>query len=136
MPAAVEFRNGSWLLPSRTDELFSLLREKRIACVTADEPRYGSQATVPFIPAATTAVAYFRFHGRNRENWLKKGLETSLRYDYLYSDEELAGFVPHLLSSSEKTQVVYAMFNNCHGASAVRNARRLKEMLKEQGAVG
>jgi uncharacterized protein YecE (DUF72 family) len=49
--------------------------------ITADEPQYDSLATVPFLPDVTTDIAYFRFHGRNKGNWLKKGVETSKRYD-------------------------------------------------------
>jgi uncharacterized protein YecE (DUF72 family) len=130
LPVAVEFRHGSWLSPGREEQVFDFLRRNRIAYTAADEPQYGSLATVPFVSEVTADVAYFRFHGRNRENWLKKGVETSLRYDYLYSAEELNSFVPHLLKADKEAKVTYAMFNNCHGAAAIRNARELKEVLR------
>ncbi len=129
---AVEFRHGSWLAPGKQDRVMGILREHGITYVAADEPQYGTLATVAFVPGTTTDTAYFRFHGRNKENWLRKGLETSLRYDYLYSDEELKEFIPHLLAANEKAKEVYAMFNNCHGASAMRNARRMKEIIKQR----
>jgi uncharacterized protein YecE (DUF72 family) len=44
--------------------------------------------------------------------------------------KELAGPV---IEANKKAKKVYAMFNNCHGASAMRNARRLKEMLRQRG---
>jgi uncharacterized protein YecE (DUF72 family) len=47
------------------------------------------KSTILFIPASTTDTAYVRLHGRNKDNWLKKGIETSLRYAYLYSNTEL-----------------------------------------------
>jgi uncharacterized protein YecE (DUF72 family) len=130
---AVEFRHGSWLTSRRAGAVLDFLRKNRITHIAADEPQYGTLATVPFVPEITTDTAYFRFHGRNRENWLKRGLETSLRYDYLYSDDELRELAGPITEANKKTQKVYAMFNNCHGASAMRNARRLKEMLKERG---
>jgi uncharacterized protein YecE (DUF72 family) len=130
---AVEFRHGSWLAPKKAGTVFDFLKNNSITYITADEPQYGTLATVPFVPASTSDTAYFRFHGRNRENWLKRGLETSLRYDYLYSDNELEEFTGPIVEADKKTQRVYAMFNNCHGASAMRNARRLKQMLKERG---
>jgi len=133
LPVAVEFRHGSWLAPGRAGQVFDFLRRHRVAYVVADEPQYGSLATIPFVLEVTTDVAYFRFHGRNRENWLKRGVETSLRYDYLYSTEELNSFFPYLLKADQKAKVTYAMFNNCHGASAIRNARALKEMVKKKG---
>jgi uncharacterized protein YecE (DUF72 family) len=130
LPIAVEFRHGSWLSPGTRETVMDFLRKRQITYVAADEPQYGNLATVPFAPETTTDIAYFRFHGRNKENWLKKGLETSLRYDYLYSEEELKIFVPHLMAANEKAKVVFAMFNNCHGASAIRNARRMQELIK------
>ncbi|MEJ2695640.1 MAG: DUF72 domain-containing protein [Candidatus Sulfobium sp.] len=131
---AVEFRHGSWLLPERVEPLLRFLSDHGITYVAADEPRYGSLATVPFIPAVTTQTAYFRFHGRNRENWLRRGVETSLRYDYRYSDDELEEFVPPVMKSAATATSVFTMFNNCHGASAVKNAISFKELLKRKKA--
>jgi len=70
-------------------------------------------------------------HGRNKENWLKKGVETSLRYSYLYSDEELKEFILHIQSSAKRAKVTYVMFNNCHGGFAMRNAEMMKALIKE-----
>ncbi len=108
----------------------TFLREYRLIYISADEPQYGSLATIPFIPEVTGAVAYFRFHGRNKENWLKKGIETSLRFDYQYSDAELKEFVPAIKEADMRASKCYVMFNNCHGAKAVRNAKRMKEMIQ------
>ena len=132
LPVAVEFRHGSWLTSDRLDSLLQFLRKHQLTYITADEPQYGNLATVPFLPNVTSEIAYFRFHGKNSENWLKKGIETSLRFAYLYSDEELKEFVPRIQDVDKKAKVTYAMFNNCHGGFAVKNALRLKEMVKEQ----
>jgi uncharacterized protein YecE (DUF72 family) len=131
MPIAVEFRHGSWLTDENQDALFHFLRKHQITYVAADEPQYGSLATVPFIPHLTTDTAYFRFHGRNKQNWLKKRIDTSLRFDYHYSDEELKEFLPAVKRIGSMAKVVYAMFNNCHGGFAMRNALKMKEMVKE-----
>jgi uncharacterized protein YecE (DUF72 family) len=130
MPIAVEFRHGSWLTSDSLDSTLNFLRENRIIYITADEPQYGNLATVQFIPDATTEIAYFRFHGRNKENWLKKGIETTLRFAYLYSEHELRAFIPSLKDVDKKAHVTYAMFNNCHGGFAMKNALRMKELLK------
>jgi len=128
---AVEFRHGSWYASDVREQVFHFLRKNQIIHVVADEPQFGTQATVPFVPQTTTDVAYYRLHGRNRENWLKKGVETSLRYAYLYSDEELKGFIPHIQTSAQHSKVTYVMFNNCHGGFAMRNAERMKALIKE-----
>jgi uncharacterized protein YecE (DUF72 family) len=131
IPIAVEFRHGSWLTPDNQDTVFHFLRKHQIIYVVADEPQYDSLATVPFVPHLTTDSAYFRFHGRNKENWLKKGIETSLRYAYLYSEGDLKEFVPTIQSIDKRAKEVHAMFNNCHGGFAMKNALRLKEMVGE-----
>jgi len=128
---AVEFRHGSWLSAAKAPEVFSFLREHAITYIAADEPQYGTLATVPFVPFVTTDTAYFRFHGRNGENWLKKGIATSLRYAYTYSDAELHRFVPAVNEADRRALKTYAMFNNCHRGSATANASRLKELLQE-----
>lgn len=127
---AVEFRHGSWYAPNAREKAFHFLRKNRLVHVVADEPQYGSLATVPFISETTSETAYYRLHGRNKETWLKKGVETSLRYSYLYSDEELKGFMPHIKTAAKNTKATYVMFNNCHGGFAMRNAGRMKEMLE------
>jgi len=128
----VEFRHGSWLTHERRDSVFSFLREHGITYITADEPQYGNLSTVPFIPQVTTDIAYFRLHGRNKETWVKKGVETSLRYDYLYSDEELKGFVPALLEIDTMAAKTFVMFNNCHLGYSMKNALRLREMIEKK----
>jgi uncharacterized protein YecE (DUF72 family) len=130
LPLAVEFRHGSWLSPRNASSVFDFLTKHGITYVIADEPHYGSLATVPFLPWVTTDTAYFRFHGRNKENWLRKNIETSLRYAYEYSDPELQEFIPAITQADKETKTTYAMFNNCHRGNATRNAGRLKQMLE------
>jgi uncharacterized protein YecE (DUF72 family) len=131
LPIGVEFRHGSWLTADKQNTVFKFLQEHQITYIGADEPQYGNLATVPFIPRVTTDIAYYRFHGRNKENWLKKGIATTLRYAYLYGDDELKKFVPALRESDKRSKVTYAMFNNCHGGFAIKNALRIREILKE-----
>jgi len=128
---AVEFRHGSWYTSDVREKVFHFLRKNQIIHVVADEPQFGNQATVPFVPQTTGDIAYYRLHGRNRENWLKKGVETSLRYAYLYFDEELKDFIPHIQTSAKRSMVTYVMFNNCHGGFAMRNAERMKALIRE-----
>jgi uncharacterized protein YecE (DUF72 family) len=127
---AVEFRHGSWYAQDVRDKVFHFLRKNQIVHVVADEPQFGSSVTVPFVPQTTADIAYYRLHGRNKDTWLKKDAETSLRYSYLYSDRELKEFVPHIQTSAKQAQETFVMFNNCHRARAVRNAATIKMMLK------
>lgn len=129
LPIAVEFRHGSWLAPDKAKETIRFLRENKITYVTVDEPQYGTLDTVPFLPEATTDIAYFRFDGRNRENWLKKGVETAQRYNYSYSDKELKEFRASVVDIAKKAKATFAMFNNCYRDYAVKNAVRLRDLI-------
>lgn len=128
---AVEFRHGSWLTGRNVRTVFDFLEKNGITYVPADEPQYGTLATVPFVPRITTDTAYFRFHGRNKENWLKKGIATSLRYDYTYSDNELKELTYAIKEADRQAKTTYAMFNNCHRGNATTNALRLKQLLED-----
>lgn len=136
LPVAVEFRHGSWLTPDRAETVLRFLREHHLSYITADEPQYGTLATIPFVPHVTTDIAYFRFHGRNKENWLKKGIETSQRYAYQYTDDELKDFRRAVIALNANARRTFAMFNNCHIGFAVRNAARMKELIKEGTSEG
>jgi len=132
LPLAVEFRHGSWLSGPRTATVLDFLEKNGITHVAADEPQYGTFATIPFVPKVTSDTAYFRFHGRNKENWLKRGIATSLRYAYAYSDRELRELTPSVKEADREAKTTYAMFNNCHRSNATTNALRLKELLERQ----
>jgi len=131
LAVAIEFRNGSWLTPDKRGSVMKFLKENGLIYVIADEPQFGGFKTVPFLPDVTGAISYFRFHGRNRENWFKKGVETSLRFAYQYSENELKEFIPSIREAASKAQVTYLMFNNCYKTSAIRNAQMTRKLLKE-----
>ncbi len=129
LPIAVEFRNGSWITEHHRETVFKFLRDNGITYITADEPQFGTLATVPFLPEVTTDIAYLRLHGRNRENWLRKGIETSMRYSYQYSGQELKRFAGTVKELSHRAKTVFVMFNNCHGNFAVRNAMEMLDLV-------
>ena len=126
---AVEFRHGSWLTQEQAETTFKFLKEHKITYVAADEPQMTTFATVPFLSRVTSDTAYFRFHGRNRANWFKRGKETADRYNYLYSDEELKELAGPVLDAGKEAKKTFAMFNNCYGSNAVRNAASLGELI-------
>ncbi len=129
LPMAVEFRQGSWLTEHHRKEVFRFLRDNGITYIIADEPQYGTLATIPFLPEATTEIAYLRLHGRNKGAWLKKGVETSVKYDYLYQATELKEFADTARELSHKARMVFVMFNNCHLGYAIKNALELLQIL-------
>lgn len=116
----VEFRNVYW----HNERSVRFLNENNISYCVVDEPKI--KGLMPYNPAATTDMGYFRFHGRNR-NWFDAPL--TVRYDYLYSKEELQQFIPDIKYINGSTSQTLVMFNNCHAGSAVKNALELMEMI-------
>ena len=72
-------------------------------------------------------LAYFRFHGRNKESWWEGAAAT--RYDYLYSDAELQDVAVRLKNISEKADILLVVFNNHARAQAAQNAKALMQIL-------
>jgi uncharacterized protein YecE (DUF72 family) len=141
----VEFRHRSWLDDEHRAETLSFLEEIGASYVTVDAPRSDTAKNlVPTVPAVTSSLAYVRFHGRNLGTWNKRGGSAADRFDYLYSDEELAEWAPALKELAGASQQAYAFFNNNSTAQdpdnplgrisqAADGARRLRRLLDVNG---
>lgn len=116
-PVFVEFRHDSWYQKS----VFYALKEKNIGWVSVDLPKL-AHLPQPYA-VASTETAYVRLHGRNADKWYEGGDE---RYNYLYSEEELAEWKAKLEKLNASS--TYAFFNNCYRGQAVKNARELIEL--------
>jgi uncharacterized protein YecE (DUF72 family) len=113
----VEFRHASWLAEENRADTLRFLADHGMTYVTVDAPQTGGKNVLPTVVAATSETAYVRFHGRNAETWNKRTGSAAERFDYLYSEDELGEWVPHLRELAGEAQTVYAMFNN-NGRSA------------------
>ena len=127
---AVEFRQPSWMSDKNRDSTLAFLREHHIAYTSVDEPQ-GTSASVPPVAVATTDLAVVRFHGRRQETWDKRNVGVEERFKYLYSDDELAEWVPKIQGLASKTREVHALMNNCYADYGVRNAQQLGLLLQQ-----
>ncbi|MGH2377660.1 MAG: DUF72 domain-containing protein [Candidatus Limnocylindria bacterium] len=128
-PLAVEFRNATWLSDRNRDETLRFLSDHELTYVSVDEPQ-GFPSSVPPVAAVTNdSLAVIRFHGRNAENWKKKGITAAERFDYRYSEQELLEWVPKIREVAKQAREVHLLMNNCYGDKAVSNAAELSEML-------
>ena len=125
---AVEFRNGRWLDDEHMTDTLDFLERHGLAYVCVDEPQ-GFRSSVPPVVAVTAPVAEVRFHGRNAENWEKKGISAAERFRYDYSPKELEEWVPRIESLAESADTVHALMNNCYANYGIRSAKTLGDLL-------
>lgn len=124
---AVEFRVGSWL-ERHKEETLDFLRRLGIALVCVDEPQ-GFKSSVPAVAEVTTPIAIIRFHGRNKENWERRGIPATAKFNYLYREDELKEWVLKIREMAEKAAEVHVIFKNKHADFPIRNALQMKELL-------
>ena len=108
----VEFRHRSWLDEEGRAGTLAFLEELGATNVVVDAPKTDARNLVPTVVAATSPLAYVRLHGRNAATWNVRGGSASDRFDYLYSEEELAEWEEPLRSLGEEAEEVYVLFNN------------------------
>ncbi len=125
---AVEFRNWRWITSPEKEKSFQFLKDHSISYVVIDAPWIkGWQGPVE----VTGPICYIRFHGRNRKNWFKKGIETVQRYRYLYKEDELRKWTEKVKRASQEVDQAFVIFNNCYENYGVKNAMAFDRLLQE-----
>jgi len=101
----LEVRHPSWAKERAID----IIRDNNIAlCISDTAGRY------PYIEEDTATFIYIRLHGSKK------------LYSSEYSEEEMQAFAQKIRDWSKDT---YLYFDNDYGGYAIKNARRIKEIL-------
>ncbi len=119
LPLAVEFRVADWL----NADTLERLRQMDMAYVCVDMPALPGNLP-PVAHVTSAALSYVRLHGRNARTWWQHE-ESWERYNYAYSEEELASWVPRLRYLAENSARVLVYANNHWQGQAVTTARQL-----------
>jgi uncharacterized protein YecE (DUF72 family) len=124
-PRVVEVRHESWNNP----ETLSYFTERNVAFCNIDQPLIGR--SLGATEHVTSPVGYVRLQGRNYDQWFEaeKGAD---RYNYFYSEAELAGWKEKIERIAKKAEVTYVVANNHFEAKAGVNALQLRHMLSGQ----
>ena len=125
---AIEFRNHSWMSEANRENTLNFLRENNLPYVCVDEPQ-GFKSSMPPVVEPTSEIAIIRFHGRNQENWEKKGVKASDRFNWYYTDDELGEWVERIKDLRTRTQWLHLLFNTHWDDQAIVNARKLSGLL-------
>ena len=130
LPCAVELRDPTWL--PQLDDIAKRLDARDAAIAILDGPHW------PVIDAGDASHAYIRMHGRNADIWRGgPGADDDRlnRYDYAYSEEELAPWAQRVRALAETKDVVRVFFNNHPGGLAARDALGFVKMLADAPVV-
>jgi uncharacterized protein YecE (DUF72 family) len=82
-------------------------------------------------PLAPPAPLYLRLHGRNSAAWFAPDAGRDARYDYLYDDQELAGWRNRLRAAASRLPAgtaIHVIANNHFRGQAVVNALQLQRL--------
>ena len=125
-PLAAEMRHASWMV----DEAVGTFIDYKVAFCNIDQPTYTK--AMPPTAFLTSSVGYVRLHGRNAFNWFAADRSAPVRhrYDYLYSDSELADWKSRIDRISGFASKVFVITNNDAGAKAMVNGLQLRSMLR------
>jgi uncharacterized protein YecE (DUF72 family) len=121
----VEVRHSSWDNP----ETIRSLMDRNVAFCNIDQPIIGR--SLEATEHVTSSLAYVRLHGRNYDQWFEAEKRDD-RYNYIYSEGELAGWKEKVERIARKAQVTYVVANNHFEAKAGVNALQLKHMVTGQ----
>jgi uncharacterized protein YecE (DUF72 family) len=80
----------------------ALLEKLGLAYVVVDEPQ-GFRSSTPPVVAATSPLAILRFHGHNAETYEKPNISAAERFRYLYTEDELKGWVNPIRRLADST---------------------------------
>jgi len=121
-PRVVEVRHSSW---NNADTIHDF-EHKNVSFCNIDQPLIGR--SLEATEHVTSPVGYVRLHGRNYDQWFEAE-QPHDRYNYLYSEAEIAGWKDKIERIAGKAEVTYVVANNHFEAKGGVNALQLKNML-------
>ena len=125
---AIELRDRAWLDGERGGKTVAYFRQRKLALIGVDMPRVKGSAILPALDEITNpALAYLRFHGRNKR-WLQVKTAAE-KHRHEYSKKELAELAARVRSVAAKAKQVYVVANNHSRDYAPKAALALARLL-------
>ena len=127
---AIELRNRNWVIGDQLRSTIDFLKQRKVAFVNVDAPSAEHFTIMPsnLNEITNPRLAYLRLHGRNARGYLS-GKTVAARFDYDYSDDEVAEIAERSKKLARTTSELHVIFNNNNLDYAPRAAARLREAL-------
>ena len=127
---AIEFRNRNWVLGDQLQATIDFVQAHRTIFVNVDAPASDHFTVMRSDVDEVTNqnVAYLRLHGRNAKAYVT-GKTVATRFDYDYSDKEIAEVGERSEKLAKKAGELHVIFNNNNLDYAPHAALRLRKAL-------
>ncbi|MGA7881344.1 MAG: DUF72 domain-containing protein [Terrimicrobiaceae bacterium] len=123
---AIELRNRNWLVAPHREETLAFFHGKRLPLVLVDAPDSDHFTVMQKENLVTSPkLSYLRLHGRNERGYIA-GKSVAERFNYDYSDDEIAGVATRVRNLAEETEEIHVAFSNNYSLYAPKAALRLK----------
>lgn len=128
-PLVLELRHASWFEPDAL-EFLERLAGRSLAEIDLPEPPADSRVRhgprhAPYVGP----LGYLRVHGRNQGAWFDPRAGRDQKYDYLYSEAEVAELAARARRLAGGRDETYVITNNHFGGQALANAIELRALL-------
>lgn len=124
LPLVLEVRHSSWFTPPALASIGGL----GYSLAHIDLPAAWNHP--PPWHAPTGPQGYLRLHGRNRTSWFDAQADRDQKYDYLYSEHEIAEVAARARRIEREHDETYVITNNHFAGKAVANAIELLATLR------
>jgi uncharacterized protein YecE (DUF72 family) len=131
-PVAVELRNRDWVSGEQLEQTVAHFRQRRVTLVNVDAPESEHFTVMPGLNVVTNPdLAYFRFHGRNAEGYVK-GRTVADRFDHEYTTAETQELASRLCEVESQVNRLHAAANNNRSNYAPKLALKLRELIEHK----
>ena len=126
---SVEFRHQTWFNDVHRDCTLRFEREYGLVHTVVDEPQGFANCVAAHWDVTHPRLALVRLHGRNAATWNSKSAVASDRFNYDYSNSELAVLAASISELACRVDRVHVIFNNNYQDQGQRNASTLSRLL-------
>lgn len=127
---SVEFRHQTWFNDVHREYTLRFEREHGLVHTVVDAPQGFVNSVAPHWEVTHPGLALVRLHGRNAGTWNSRTGTASDRFNYDYSDTELAELAESINDLARRVAQVHVIFNNNHEDQGQRNASTLARLLQ------
>ena len=127
---AIEFRNRNWAIGDQLQSTIDFMRKNGAIFVNVDAPTSDHFTVMrsDIDEVTNSNAAYLRLHGRNEKAYIT-GKTVAARFDYNYSEKEVAEVAERSRKLAKETRDVHVIFNNNNLDYAPHAALRLRKAL-------